>query len=75
MFFLGELCRLFLTGCKGSVGLLSLQTGAVGSCFMVSTVTSLIKTSVSARLFGLKIRSKARTSRAIQMTQFLSSLY
>ncbi|XP_062075434.1 uncharacterized protein LOC133779496 [Humulus lupulus] len=45
------------------------------SCFMVSTVTSLIKTSVSARLIGLKLRSKARTSRAIQMTQFLSSLY
>ncbi|XP_062100714.1 uncharacterized protein LOC133806637 [Humulus lupulus] len=45
------------------------------SCFLVSTVSSLIKTSVSARLIGLKLRSKARTSRAIQMNQFLSRLY
>ncbi|XP_062093266.1 uncharacterized protein LOC133799133 [Humulus lupulus] len=45
------------------------------SCLMVSSVTSLIKSSVSARILGLKLRSKSMASRANQMTQFLPNLY
>ncbi|XP_062119490.1 uncharacterized protein LOC133833913 [Humulus lupulus] len=45
------------------------------SCLMIPSVISLIKSSVSARILGFKLRSKSVASRANQMIQFISSLY